>query len=266
MTVAVVFVCISLAYCDANEKLSEQKKAYVSEKENGKSNKYDIELKGKSGEYKPDYQDIKAYKSENEYAKEKQVGYEIRHKASREQYGYDDSYSNEKPLRKYHDTGNYDNKGYKGENDNYGVRHGSYGDSGSYGENDNYGKHGEHAKRQNYGEQGYEDEKDNYGKIGNYGSYGNQGQAYGEQYIFHGQYLGQCFNDGFYYGDESSFIVCSHGNAYRQPCAPGSRNLDLHSYRYGGNYNYRDFCDVNLVQHGYGRGWDSSSYPAHQYG
>jgi len=80
---------------------------------------------------------------------------------------------------------------------------------------------------------------------------------------------GKCGNDGFYYKDHYTFIICSNGNSYVQPCAPGSRNSHYGHYSYGHNYYYRDFCDVNLVDygfaarrhyrpaygHGYGRGY-----------
>ena len=63
---------------------------------------------------------------------------------------------------------------------------------------------------------------------------------------------GKCGNDGFYYKDHYSFVICSNGNSYVQPCAPGSRNSNYGRYSYGHNYHYRDFCDVNLVDYGYG--------------
>ena len=47
-------------------------------------------------------------------------------------------------------------------------------------------------------------------------------------------------------------MIFSNNNAYVQPCAPGTRNSNYNSYNYGGHYHYRDFCDVNLVDHGYG--------------
>ena len=76
--------------------------------------------------------------------------------------------------------------------------------------------------------------------------------AYQQQNIYHGKYEGYCGDDGFYYNDEGSFVICSNRNAYMQPCAPGSRNSGMESYNFGDNYNYRDFCDVNLVDEGYG--------------
>jgi hypothetical protein len=75
-------------------------------------------------------------------------------------------------------------------------------------------------------------------------------RAYGA-YTYHGRYPGKCGNDGLYYRDEKSFVFCSNGNSYVQPCAPGSRNSAYGKYSYGGKYDYRDFCDVNLVDEGY---------------
>ena len=69
---------------------------------------------------------------------------------------------------------------------------------------------------------------------------------------FHGRYGGRCDRDGFYYKDQGSMVICSNNNAYVQPCAPGTRNSNYNSYNRGGHYHYRDFCDVNLVDHGYG--------------
>ncbi|ELU03671.1 hypothetical protein CAPTEDRAFT_206345 [Capitella teleta] len=61
----------------------------------------------------------------------------------------------------------------------------------------------------------------------------------------------KCSNDGFYYNDESSIVICSNGNAHIQPCAPGSKNSAKEHYEKGTTYVYRDFCDVNLVDDGY---------------
>ena len=74
----------------------------------------------------------------------------------------------------------------------------------------------------------------------------------GTRYAYHGRYAGSCGNDGFYYKDHGSFVICSNGNAYDQPCAPGSRNSGFDHYTHGGHYYYRDFCDINLVDYGYG--------------
>ena len=72
---------------------------------------------------------------------------------------------------------------------------------------------------------------------------------YKQQYIYHGKYEGICGEDGFYYKDQASFVICSNSNAYVQPCAMGSRNSGLDSYNFGDNYHYRDFCDINLIDH-----------------
>ena len=70
-------------------------------------------------------------------------------------------------------------------------------------------------------------------------------------YIYQGKFPGKCGKDGIYYKDETTFVFCSNGNSYIQPCAPGSRNSPYSNYNPGGKYNYRDFCDVNLVDEGY---------------
>merc|ERR1711893_168556 len=70
-------------------------------------------------------------------------------------------------------------------------------------------------------------------------------------YTYHGRYNGKCEKDGLYYRDHTSFVLCSNGNSYVQPCAPGTRNSGYDKYSYGGHYSYRDFCDVNLVDYGY---------------
>ena len=75
--------------------------------------------------------------------------------------------------------------------------------------------------------------------------------SYNKQYAYHGKYLDKCDKDGFYYKNEKSFVICSNNNAYVQPCAPGSRNSPYEKYNSGKAYYYRDFCDVNLVDHGY---------------
>jgi hypothetical protein len=64
-------------------------------------------------------------------------------------------------------------------------------------------------------------------------------------------FSGKCGNDGFYYNDESSIIICSNGNVHIQPCAPGSKNSAPEHYHKDNTYNYRDFCDINLVNGGY---------------
>ena len=76
-------------------------------------------------------------------------------------------------------------------------------------------------------------------------------------YNYYGKYEGKCGNDGLYFRDEKSFVFCSNGNSYVQPCAPGTRNSGYEKYSYGGKYDYRDFCDVNLVDDGY-----AAKYPA----
>ncbi|KAK2146241.1 hypothetical protein LSH36_623g03084 [Paralvinella palmiformis] len=80
---------------------------------------------------------------------------------------------------------------------------------------------------------------------------GYQEHGYTSSYVYHGRYPGKCGNDGFYYNDKNSFVICSNGNAYNQKCAPGSENSGYSHYEYGKQYYYHDFCDVNLVDQGY---------------
>jgi len=79
-------------------------------------------------------------------------------------------------------------------------------------------------------------------------------KGYGQQdgkFVFRGKYADDCSNDGLYYRDYQSYVVCSNNNAYVQPCAPGTRNSVYGKYAYGGYYSYADFCDVNLTDFGY---------------
>lgn len=85
-------------------------------------------------------------------------------------------------------------------------------------------------------------------------------------YAFRGYYPGKCGNDGFYYRDHYSFVICSNGNSYVQPCAPGSRNSAYGRYSHGHTYHYRDFCDVNLVDYGAGARRPYYHRPAYGYG
>ena len=71
------------------------------------------------------------------------------------------------------------------------------------------------------------------------------------RYVYQGKYPGKCGADGLYFRDHASFVFCSNGNSYVQPCAPGTRNSPYQKYNYGAKYSYRDFCDVNLVDGGY---------------
>lgn len=58
-------------------------------------------------------------------------------------------------------------------------------------------------------------------------------------------------DDGLYYRDLNSFVICSNNNPSVQACAPGSRNPEQGSFKYGDFYNKSDFCAVNLVDLGY---------------
>ena len=84
-----------------------------------------------------------------------------------------------------------------------------------------------------------------------------------DYYSYQGRYPGKCGNDGLYFRDSKSFVFCSNGNSYVQPCAPGTRNSAYGKYSYGGKYGYSDFCDVNLVDDGYAAKY---SYGRRDYG
>ena len=60
--------------------------------------------------------------------------------------------------------------------------------------------------------------------------------------------LGPCSNDGFYFNDATSLTFCSNGNGYRLHCAPGTQNQAGRHF----SKSYRDFCNVNLNDYGYG--------------
>ena len=86
-------------------------------------------------------------------------------------------------------------------------------------------------------------------------------------YNYYGRYPGKCGNDGLYFRDSKSFVFCSNGNSYVQPCAPGTRNSAYGRYSYGGKYGYADFCDVNLVDDGYAaKGYDYGYGRDYDYG
>ena len=60
--------------------------------------------------------------------------------------------------------------------------------------------------------------------------------------------LGPCSNDGFYFNDDTSIMMCSNGNSYLMYCAPGTMNQGGRIY----SKSYSDFCDINLNDYGYG--------------
>ena len=90
-----------------------------------------------------------------------------------------------------------------------------------------------------------------------------QGDYNHGRYAYQGRYHGNCGTDGLYYRDSKSFVFCSNGNSYVQPCAPGTRNSGYDRYASGGYYNQGDFCDVNLVDHGYAAHHSDHGYAAH---
>ena len=83
------------------------------------------------------------------------------------------------------------------------------------------------------------------------------------RYFFYGYYPGKCGKDGIYYRDAFSFVFCSNGNSYVQPCAPGTRNSGYERFSKGTPYSSSDFCDVNLNDYGYGadKGYYGPAYP-----
>lgn len=98
----------------------------------------------------------------------------------------------------------------------------------------------------------------------------NQQYARPDQgYTYRGVFDKACVSDGLYYKDANSFVMCSNNVAYIQLCAPGSRNSDHGNYKSGNNYLSRDFCDINLVDYGYGvsgSGYDDGRYYPVPYG
>ena len=158
------------------------------------------------------YGDDKKYGSVKEYGKEKKYGYETRDRSGGYKRGYDD---------------------FRGKK--------AYGSEKAYGKEEKYGYESIDKSYDPKPKYGYNDKDVVY----------SHGFSYYKPSVYHGKYNGVCDNDGFYYRDSSSFVICSNNNAYVQPCAPGSRNSGIDSYNYGGNYSYRHFCDVNLVDYGY---------------
>ena len=53
------------------------------------------------------------------------------------------------------------------------------------------------------------------------GKGGYRGGYQAGSYTFHGRYGDKCQADGLYFRDDRSFVFCSNGNSYVQPCAPG---------------------------------------------
>ena len=169
-------------------------------------------------------------------------------------YGYDDDYDYGYGRRDYgygrrdYGYGRRDygygrrDYGYGRRDYGYGRRDYGYDNDYSYDKKDDY-KEPEY-KEVEYKEPEYKEPeyKEPEYKDDDYSSYGT---------VYYGKYDGKCGNDGLYYRDEKSFIFCSNGSSYVQPCAPGTRNSAYSKYDKGAKYNYRDFCDVNLVDDGY---------------
>jgi hypothetical protein len=73
-----------------------------------------------------------------------------------------------------------------------------------------------------------------------------------DKYYYGGKFQGSCSNDGLYYKDDTTFVICSNGYASEQPCPPGTKTGGYPSYQAGYYYGYTDLCSVNLVDYGYG--------------
>ena len=165
-------------------------------------------------------------------------------------YRYDNDDKYELDSGKEYNKGNEYKFESKGKSSGY--KDDDYNAKGAYGYVKEYGKERDYGyENRDKPYKPYDVRRDNYGSYEKDYAYG-QDVVYNKQRIYHGEYNGVCDNDGFYYRDSNSFVICSNNNAYVQPCAPGSRNSGIDSYNYGGNYYYRDFCDVNLVDLGYG--------------
>ena len=61
---------------------------------------------------------------------------------------------------------------------------------------------------------------------------------------YRGMYRGRCGADGFYYRDALTFVICSNGIDYIQPCPKGSRNSAFGTYSNRKKFVYRAFCDM----------------------
>ncbi|ELT94697.1 hypothetical protein CAPTEDRAFT_209357 [Capitella teleta] len=65
-------------------------------------------------------------------------------------------------------------------------------------------------------------------------------------------HIGKCNqNDGFYYLNDGSFMICTNGAAYMQPCAPGTQNAPAQFFSQGSYESQAVFCGVNLISQHY---------------
>lgn len=58
---------------------------------------------------------------------------------------------------------------------------------------------------------------------------------------------GTCRDDGLYYNNQHSFVMCAGNNYYIQPCPPGTMNRPFQGYNGNQPFRFENFCDVNLV-------------------
>lgn len=73
---------------------------------------------------------------------------------------------------------------------------------------------------------------------------------------------GHCEKDGLYYKDSNSFVICIHSTAFVQPCAPGTKNSPHKHFEFGQHYGKADFCNINLVDHGFSATYNQK-HPVH---
>ncbi len=75
-------------------------------------------------------------------------------------------------------------------------------------------------------------------------------------------YADHCAADGIYWRDQLSFVLCSNGNAYVQPCAPGSSNFAYELYN-DNEYYTNAFCGQNYATANYpvGHHYPYQGYP-----
>ena len=53
-----------------------------------------------------------------------------------------------------------------------------------------------------------------------------------------------CKGDGTYYSDDTSFMMCTNGEAYMMKCPVGTKNSQVREYKEGAEYTTRNFCDI----------------------
>ena len=74
------------------------------------------------------------------------------------------------------------------------------------------------------------------------GNGGDSGTDGGPKYL--GLWQEVCSENGYYYSTLRSYVVCNHGEAYEQPCSPGTRNAMFESFVVGQTYEMNSFCNI----------------------